>query len=152
LDVPGVGVDHSGARIRRAEALAADARDSRVRFEMRDVLADPPDIGCGDLLVGLHACGELGDALVTLAAERRARPAGVSCCLQKTRSAVRQPVSRAGVSAGLVLSRAALGLSNLAARAEGVEVSLEATLRARETRCAVLLLLRARGLAVAWGD
>src|SRR5262249_18790197 len=143
------GLDRDAARVSHAADL--DGSDG-VHFEAIDVLTNPPMVGEGDLLVGLHACGELSDAVVELAARSGAAVMLVSCCLQKMRAAERKPLSRGAAGGVFAVSRASLGLSTLAARDEGVEVPLETTLRARQSRCALLLLLRRRGLVLQWGD
>ncbi|HEU4537265.1 MAG TPA: methyltransferase, partial [Polyangiaceae bacterium] len=103
-----------------------------------------------DLAVGLHACGELGDLALDAAAAAGASLALVSCCLQKARAPFRAPrACPAGVDpARLVWPREALGLSNLAPRAQGVEAPLERDLEARQNRWALSWLLRERGLAL----
>ncbi|APR78632.1 Transcriptional regulator, AraC family protein [Minicystis rosea] len=100
--------------------------------------------------MGLHACGALGDRLVTAAIAAGCDVALVSCCPQKIDAPVRAPLSRAGAS--LHLRRETLGLANLTARPVGVETSLEATLAAREARHALHLLLRGRGVTLTPGE
>jgi len=74
----------------------------------------------------------------------------VSCCLQKVRAPERCGSSHAAAS--FVLRRAALGLTNLSTGADGVETTLEESLRAREVRFALRRLLRARGVTIAPGE
>lgn len=104
----------------------------------------------GDLAVGLHACGELGDRLVTAAGLARCDVALVSCCLQKIAGESRRPLSRAGQS--LVLRRDILGLTNLTAEPQGVETTIGATIAARQARFGLLRLLRHRGVSVGPGE
>ncbi len=102
-----------------------------------------------DLAIGLHACGELGDRLVQAAATSRCDVALVSCCLQKRSEEVRAPLSVA--ASELPLRRDVLGLTNLTAQPQGVEVSIETTISGRQVRYALGRLLRARGLEIAPG-
>lgn len=99
-----------------------------------------------DLAIGLHACGELGDALVRAAGDAGCDLALVSCCLQKICTATRAPLA-----GGLELRREHLGLANLTAQPHGVEASIDVTIAARQTRYALGQLLRARGVALAPG-
>jgi len=137
-----LGLEHNPARViaaqqrstgTRARFVAADARSELVLLET-------------DLAIGLHACGELGDQLVLRAGEARCDLALVSCCLQKISTPVRAPLASA-----LALRREHLGLTNLTAQPQGVETSIEVTLAARQTRYALGLLLRARGVALEAG-
>jgi hypothetical protein len=111
-----------------------------------DACRESLTLGADDLAVGLHACGELGDRLVTAAAEARCQVALVSCCLQKIRSPQRAALSARASDLGF--DRETLGLTNLTSRACGVEASLDNNLRARETRYALGNLLRNRGESV----
>lgn len=121
-----------------------------VRFVEANVGREQLELRVGDLAVGLHACGELGDRLVVAAAAARCDVALVSCCLQKTSQARRPPLSRQ--AHGFDLRRGALGLTNLTPREDAVEASLAENLRAREARLALRYLLRARGLVVRAGE
>ena len=122
-----LGIDRDPRRVAAAEK--ADV-SGKVRFLTRDAFRESLDFAVGDLAVGLHACGALGDRLVVAAAEVGCDVALVSCCLQKIEGPARAPLSRA--AAGLVLRRETLGLGNLSTGAEGVEVSLTTTLGARK--------------------
>jgi hypothetical protein len=121
-----------------------------VRFVETNVGQQRLELQDGDLAVGLHACGELGDRLVVAAVAARCDVALVSCCLQKTSAARREPLSRA--ARGFEIRRGALGLTNLTPREDGVEASLAENLRAREARLALRYLLRARGLVIGAGE
>jgi hypothetical protein len=121
-----------------------------VRFTEANVGKQALALEVGDLAVGLHACGELGDHLVSAAAASRCDVALVSCCLQKTSAARRVPLSRC--AHGLALRRGALGLANLSLREDGIEASSSQNLRAREARLALRYLLRGRGLDVGAGE
>jgi SAM-dependent methyltransferase len=149
-----VALDRDPALLRRA-GERSDQRAQRggtldVRFVEANVGQQSLALRASDLAVGLHACGDLGDRLVIAAAAARCDVALVSCCLQKTGATHRQPLSRE--AHGLAIRRGALGLTNLAARQDGVEASLVDNLRARESRLALRYLLRARGLDVAPGE
>lgn len=106
-------------------------------------------VGSADFLVGLHACGSLGDALVRLAVRRRvAAVILVSCCLQKIEEEVRQPVSdivkeTRELREVLAVGKRVLGVTN---GARGIRN--EGDLRARETRHALRVLLEERGRGV----
>jgi hypothetical protein len=76
----------------------------------------------------------------------------VSCCLQKVEAPSRAPLSRLATEAGMTMRREMLGLTNLAARARGVETSLIATMEARRARHALAALLRGRGILIAPGE
>ena len=129
LDVTAVGVDNDERRVSRARLLA-----DRGQF----VVADGGDIALepGDLIVGLHACGSLGDTLVRRAAATRCDALLVSCCLQKIEHGERQPLA-----GGVSLSKDTLGLTNLS-WGDGVAVAM----RGRQTRHALRILLATRGV------
>jgi hypothetical protein len=150
---PVVAVDRDAALLsaggQRREQRARVMGPLDVRFTEANVGQQALELDAGDLAVGLHACGELGDHLVGAVAVSRCDVALVSCCLQKTSAARRVPLSLAGRV--LDLRRGALGLANLSAREEGVEASSSQNLRAREARLALRYLLRARGLDIGAG-
>jgi hypothetical protein len=151
---PALALDRDAALLRTGgersdqRALAGGALD--VRFVEANVGEQPLELRASDLAVGLHACGELGDRLIVAAAAARCDVALVSCCLQKTTAARREPLSRE--AHGFDIRRGALGLTNLTPREGGVEASLSENLRAREARLALRYLLRARGLDVGAGE
>jgi SAM-dependent methyltransferase len=147
-DKEAVGLDRNEALIRVARLLA---EDGRVDFQFWDAFGDPFDLCESDLVVGLHACGEVGDVLVQRASESGARVLLVSCCPQKVRGEVREPVSRSGRDMGLQLPRGVLGLANLSQLTQGVEASLTDTMRSRQARYALRLLLRGQGCTVSPG-
>ncbi len=142
LGVSALGVERDPDRVRTAQELAADL--PHVRFEQSELR--PEAIGGDALLVGLHACGSLGDDLVLALLDRPSPGLLVSCCLQKIRGDAREPISRRGRDAHMVLAREVLGLTNLASRYDGVETDMDTIMRMRETRHALKLLLRGRGL------
>lgn len=137
-----VGLDRDLERVSTATALSASTPGAR--FLAFDASREELSLSEGDLAIGLHACGGLGDALVLAAARGGPDVALVSCCLQKIGGESRAPLSRAG--AGLSLTRGALGLTNVTARAMGVEASMEAIMAARRARHALYHLLRSRGV------
>lgn len=133
-----VGLERDAARVATARALGA------ATFEVRDVMVDGIPAAPGDCLVGLHACGALGDAIVTTAVAARARVVLLGCCLQK-RSGDRRAFRR-DLGDALDLPHDLLGLSNLVPRDDGVEASREANLAARARRVALRALLADRGI------
>jgi SAM-dependent methyltransferase len=141
-----VGIERDAGRVAAAVARGGE----RARFVTLDACREPLVLGAGDLAVGLHACGELGDQLVTAAARAGCDVALVSCCLQKIPGPARAPLSRA--AAELTLRRDTLGLANLTAQPQGVEASIDVTIEGRLARYALLRLLRARGVEVAPGE
>lgn len=148
-----LGLERDPERVARATSRALKGASTgqlvTAEFALIDAGSEALQLLPSDLAIGLHACGELGDTLVRAVAESGADLALVSCCLQKIRSPERAPLSRA--AAGFSLRKDTLGLSNLTSQAVGVESSIEDTIRARQTRYALRLLLRARGLEVAPG-
>jgi len=148
-----LGLERDPERVARAtsRALKDSSAGQLVTAEFAQVDAgrEPLRLYPGDLAIGLHACGELGDTLVRAVADSGADLALVSCCLQKINGPERAPLSHA--AQGFSLKKDTLGLSNLTSQAVGVESSIEDTIRARETRYGLRLLLRARGLEFAPG-
>lgn len=140
---PVVGLEQSAALVERARALAGDA----VTFARTDVVRDGLSLTGEDCVVGLHACGELGDAIVAAAANAGAAVALIGCCLQKRRALARRSLA----GGGLELPRGVLGLSNLTPRNVGVEASRSENLAARERRLALWRLLDDAGERVAFG-
>jgi hypothetical protein len=143
LGVEALGIERDRALVATARALAA----ADVSFRHADASGDAAlDLGRGDLALGLHACGALGDVLVERAAAAASHVLLVSCCLQK-RPGARAPLSRAGRALGLSLPRGVLGLTNLA-WGTGADGAAEG----RRTRAALRLLLAARGVRERPGD
>lgn len=134
-----IGLERDVALARRARELSPTPSPE---FTVTDVLRDGLALEPGDLVVGLHACGELGDAMVTEAARATASVALVGCCLQKRRTALRSPLRPVdGTGDRLELPREVLGLSNLTARDVGAEATREENLAARTRRLALHRLL-----------
>jgi methyltransferase family protein len=148
-----LGLERDPERVERATTRARRAASAdqiaTAEFAVIDAGTQALRLFADDLAIGLHACGELGDTLVRAVLDSGAALALVSCCLQKIEAPERAPLSRA--AHGFTLKKDTLGLSNLTSQAIGVESSIEETIRARQTRYALRLLLRARGLQVAPG-
>jgi hypothetical protein len=147
--LPVVGLERDDALATRARALSVSAGPSP-SFAVTDVLRDGLPLAAGDCVIGLHACGELGDAMVESAARSRASIALVGCCLQKRRALSRRPLcpapgGDAAIDAALDLPRDLLGLSNLTARDDGVEATRAENLAGRERRLALHRLLSGDG-------
>ncbi len=142
---PVVGLERDAALAGRARAMT---KGLGTTFVVTDVLRDGLAPRPGDCFVGLHACGELGDAMVTTVARSPGTSlALVGCCLQKRRQLSRRPLCPIpGLDESLDLPRRLLGLSNLTARDAGVEASRSDNLAARERRLALHRLLAHR-----WG-
>jgi len=143
-----VGLDRDPERVRAARELTNDGP----AFERWDASTTPLALEPSDLVVGLHACGDLGDVIVERAAGTGADVLLVSCCLQKIARDVRRPLSAVGRARGFLAPRPILGLANLSARADGVESSMDAIMESRRTRYALRLLLVSRGEACAPGE
>lgn len=160
MPLPVIGLERDESRARRARVLTAwasrraplggrcatDAAGGDPEFEVSDVLADGIPVEPGDCVVGLHACGELGDAMVAaVCAQRGHALALVGCCLQKRRADERRPLTaRWADDERLVLPKEMLGLSNLVACKRGVECSRSENLEGRGRRLALHHLLEAR--------
>lgn len=141
IALPVVGLERDLVLADRARALASSTSTS---FAVTDVLAEGLPLAPGDCVIGLHACGELGDAMVESAARHGASVALVGCCLQKRRSSSRRPLCSAPEHGeALDLPKALLGLSNLTARDDGVEATRAENLAGRERRLALHRLLSA---------
>lgn len=145
-----LGLERNPERVARAHARAqSEAKGgthAAAQFAVIDAISEPLSLRDDDLAIGLHACGELGDTLVRAVADSGADLALVSCCLQKIKAPERRGLSRA--AGPFTLRKDTLGLSNLTSQAVGIEASIEHTMRAREARYALRLLLLARGLEI----
>jgi SAM-dependent methyltransferase len=139
IDRPVIGLERDEKLLGRAAALPSTRAPA---FARTDVLAEGLAFEPGDCVVALHACGELGDAIVSAAAETGASVALVGCCLQKQRTPARASLC-APSDAALLLPKALLGLSNLTPRDLGVEATRAENLAARERRLALHELLSA---------
>jgi SAM-dependent methyltransferase len=143
-----LGIERNTERVAAAERRLERAAE-RVEFVVLDACREPLVFAADDLVVGLHACGKLGDRLVEAAARAESDVALVSCCLQKTTEPSRRPLSHG--ARGIELSREHLGLTNLMAREQGVETDLQTTMRARQARFALRRLFAQHGLLLSPG-
>ncbi|MBO6934149.1 MAG: hypothetical protein JJ863_04220 [Deltaproteobacteria bacterium] len=136
-----IGVEREPSRAARARELGGEfIQGEGARARLRP----------GDLAVGLHPCGALGDDLVRSARGAGARVLMVSCCYQKTPPPSRQWLSER--AEGFSLSRDALGLANLSPISFPGSGTLGDKRRWRRTRLALRLALEARGEVVGPGD
>ena len=151
LSVPTLGLERDPQRVAVATALAGDLP---VRFLTTDVLSptDNPMLclpaNPKRLLMALHGCGDLGDALIAAAVATRASVLLIGCCPQKIRGQQRTALSPGGPA----FPREILGLANVLARTEGIEVELRHALATKEARLALRYLLAARGTSVPAGE
>ncbi len=136
-----IGVEREPSRAARARELGGEfIQGEGARARLRP----------GDLAVGLHPCGALGDDLVRSARDAGARVLMVSCCYQKT-----EPPARRWLAArarGFSVPRDALGLANLSPVSFPGSGTLDDKRRWRRTRLALRLALEARGVDVGPGD
>ncbi|OGV75373.1 MAG: hypothetical protein A3K18_13730 [Lentisphaerae bacterium RIFOXYA12_64_32] len=144
LSVPAVGFERDPERVAVARTLAGDLP---VRFITADVLSpsDAPLLSLPPrpdrLLMALHGCGELGDALVTAAVAMKASVLHLACCPQKIRGRARHAL----VPGGPTLPREILGLANVPSRTAALEGERPPTLASKKTRLALRYLLAVRG-------
>ena len=150
VQAPVVGLECNPRLVDEAQRLAR-ALSVAPSYETTNVLADDHAFVDGDCVVGLHACGELGDVMVQRAGVGGVVAVGlVGCCLQKRRGAVRQPLSAlpGELTTQCTVPKALLGLSNLAPGDIGVEASRQDNLAGRERRLALRWLLAQAGVEV----
>ena len=159
LSVPALGLERDGERVAVARLLARLLdEDAQVEFLTTDFITDNltsetsvlerlervPD----RLLLALHGCGELGDALVRSAVSLSAHVLLLACCPQKIRAQQRPPLAGCGPT----LPKQVLGLANVLSRTAGIEGSLVSELATKEARLALRYLFEARGIAVPAGE
>ena len=150
LGVEAEGWERDAARVAVASALAGDGGARFVALDARDAAGR---LRATDLVVGLHACGALGDLAVRAAGAAGASVAIVGCCLQKRDGDRAALVVPAGVRAeGLTIGRAVLGLGNGCDGEQGVEEALAVRSAARVNRMALRAALLAAGQAVTAGE
>jgi hypothetical protein len=147
IGIPAIGVENRAHVVDNARSLTA--AEERVGFALGDALEI--ELREGDLAVGLHACGALGDVLIDRAARVGAGVLLVSCCPQKITAPERAPSSSAGAAFGLTLPRGVLGLANLSTLAQG-GIGSRAVMDRRASRHALGILLRNAGVAIAHGE
>lgn len=146
LGVAAEGWERDPARVAVARSLTDGGAATFVVAEAGALAAT---LRRDDVVVGLHACGALGDLAVRAAADAGAAVALVGCCLQK-RDGARDAL--AAGDARLTLGRAVLGLGNARDGDDGVEDDLATRTRSRVQRRALAALLRGAGHAVAEGE
>lgn len=146
LGCESIGIDWDAARVARASHLGGSAGP---RFLLADGVTSTLVLEEGDLVVGLHPCGSLGDALVARARDARAHVLAVSCCFQKIANEERSACSER--AKGFTIPKHALGLANLSPVSFEGSGDLAAKREGRRTRLALRLALEARGEQVAPG-
>jgi hypothetical protein len=156
LEVSALGLERDRERVAVASLLAGDAN---VEFVTTDVLAAAGSAGETSplerlprlpdrLLMALHGCGELGDAVVRSAVALSAHVLLLGCCPQKIRAHERASL----VEKSPAWPKEVLGLANVLPRTAGVEGSLAKTLATKEDRLALRHLFEGRGIAVPPGE
>jgi len=149
LSVPAVGLERNRERVATARALGVGRS---VRFLDADVLAENNPLQAlstdpARLLMALHGCGDLADAVVRAAVATRSRVLLLPCCPQKIRGS-----ERSSLMSNLHFPRAVLGLANVLARTTGIEGDLRQALATKESRIALRYLLAARGCSIPPGE
>lgn len=150
LGLPAEGWERDAARVAVASSLSDGVRARFVTADARDAVAT---LTRDDLVVGLHACGALGDLAVSAASEVGASVVIVGCCLQK-RDGDREPLTPVdGIDrAALTIGRAVLGLGNARDGDEGVEEDLATRTASRVNRSALRALLVEAGCEMPPGE
>jgi SAM-dependent methyltransferase len=143
-----LGIDWQDERVARAIDLAGPEGPRFVHADASHAVGDQLPLGAGDLVVGLHPCGDLGDVLVSRARGAGAHVLAVSCCFQKTTRDAREGLSEQAQRAGFSVPKHALGLANVSAVSFEGSGSLAEKRVWRRTRLALHLLLEARGVQV----
>lgn len=143
-----LGIDWDNERIARAIDLAGEGGPRFVHADANPMEGDDLALGAGDLAVGLHPCGDLGDTLVRRAREAGAHVLAVSCCFQKTAQDARRALSEQAQGAGFSVPKHALGLANLSPLSFEGSGTLADKRVWRKTRLALWLLLEARGVTL----
>ncbi len=150
LGVPTEGWERDADRVRVARQLAGDAP---ARFVVTDASLSSASLGPRDLLVGLHACGALGDHAIRSAGEALAAVALVGCCPQKCTGPRVALSASARVGADrLTLPHDALGLANVRDGEVRVESDRRTGVRSRANRLALRRLLRSRSSTLEAGE
>jgi hypothetical protein len=160
LSVPALGLERNSERVAVARLLARLLdEDAKVEFLATDIfITDSLDPEASPLetlervpdrlLLALHGCGELGDALVRSAVSLSAHVLLLACCPQKIRAQERPPLAGCGPT----LPKEVLGLANVLSRTAGMEGSLASELATKEARLALRCLFEARDIAVPPGE
>lgn len=147
-----LGIDWDERRVARASELAGDQGPRFVHADANADGAADMALRVGDLVVGLHPCGDLGDALVSRARDAGADVLAVSCCFQKTAQHARRPLSDQAARAGFSVPKHVLGLANVSTVSFEGSGSLAEKRAWRESRVGLRCLLEARGLVLAAGE
>ncbi len=142
------GYEKNSDFVSRANDLHAVFNPS-LSFKTCDLLKEDPELSAQSLLIGLHACGILGDLAVKLCAKARCSLAFVACCHQKIPGDFRASLNEEDP---IRLDRRILGLANSRNADHPVEGEFEQNRNTRIKRLALRLLLRNRGIWVTYGD
>lgn len=147
LPLPVEGWEIDAARVAVAETLP---HAHTTMFRPLDVREHVNELRGDDIVIGLHACGELADHAIAAAARTGAAVALVGCCLQKRRGS--RTSSSSAAAAAPPLGRDVLGLGNVTVGEPGVEEPLAVRLRSRENRIALGFLLAEAGAVANAGE
>lgn len=146
LGVEAEGWERDPDRVAVASSLAGESGARFVAMDARDPAAA---LRPTDLVVGLHACGALGDFAVRAAGAAGAAVAIIGCCLQKREGDREALAVPEGMSAeALTIGRGVLGLGNARDGEEGVEEGLAVRAASRVNRRALRAALVAAGQLV----
>jgi SAM-dependent methyltransferase len=150
LGVEAEGWERDPDRVAVASSLSGEGGARFVAMDARDPAAA---LRPTDLVVGLHACGALGDHAVRAAGTVGAAVAIVGCCLQKREGDREALVVPEGMRAeALTIGRSVLGLGNARDGEEGVEEGLAVRAASRVHRMALRAALLAAGQRVERGE
>lgn len=150
LGVEAEGWERDPDRVAVASSLSGDGGARFVAMDARDPSAA---LRPTDLVVGLHACGALGDHAVRAAGAAGAAVAIIGCCLQKREGDREALVVPEGMRAEeLTIGRGVLGLGNARDGEEGVEEGLAVRAASRVNRMALRAALMAAGQRVESGE
>ena len=146
--VKACGYEKNSDFVSRANDLHA-VLNPALSFRTCDLLKEDPELSPQSLLIGLHACGVLGDLAVRLCAKARCSLAFVACCHQKIPGDFRKSLNEGDPTA---LDRRILGLANSRNAENPVEGEFEQNRNTRVKRLALRLLFRTRGIPVTFGE
>ena len=150
LGVEAEGWERDPDRVAVASSLSVGGGARFVAMDARDPAAS---LRPTDLVVGLHACGALGDHAVRAAGAAGAAVAIIGCCLQKREGDREALVVPEGMRAEeLTIGRGVLGLGNARDGEEGVEEGLAVRAASRVNRMALRAALVAAGQRVESGE
>ena len=137
--MPALGIDVDEGLLATGRATYPEIE----AFECRDVVASGLPCAAGDLVVGLHPCGALGEAITCAVCEQQGECSliMVPCCWHKqgADACARDTLSQRARAAGLHLPRAALKKASMA-------LDSTASVHTRRQRYALRELLRGRGV------